>query len=105
MFSFPNGCRLWALLSIAVFSVSGFLAHGIGTPPTAFATQLKPCNLESLPNELQHRLKADQAHLIQRDRQLSRTLGETGRKINVIFADYRRVAIGGEQPFPAFDVA
>jgi hypothetical protein len=60
MFSFPNGCRLLALLSIAVvFSVSGFLARGIGTSHKAFATQVKPCTLESLPDELQLRLKAE----------------------------------------------
>jgi hypothetical protein len=60
MFSFPNGCRLLTLLSITVaLSVSGFLAHGIGASRTAFPTQVKPCTLESLPDELRLRLKAE----------------------------------------------
>jgi hypothetical protein len=60
MFPLPNGCRLLALLSIAVvFSVSGFFAHGIGTSATASATKDKPCNSESLPDELRLRLKTE----------------------------------------------
>jgi hypothetical protein len=60
MFSLPNGCCLLALRAVAVvFSVPVFLAHGTGTSPTAFATKVKPCTLESLPDELQVRLKTE----------------------------------------------
>src|SRR6201999_4366610 len=62
MFSLPNGCRLLALVALAVvFVVPVFLAHGIETSPRAFATKVKPCTLESLPDEFQVRLKTEYA--------------------------------------------
>ncbi len=60
MVSLPTDYRASALRTVViVFSVLAFLAYEIGTCPAAAAEKVKPCTLESLPDELQVRLKTE----------------------------------------------
>jgi hypothetical protein len=63
MFSIPTDYRTATLRTVVAFafSVLVFLVAKIATCPTAVATKVKPCTLESLPDELQVRLRTDHA--------------------------------------------